>query len=61
MDKRRSVDGQRILDKDALSWISLIRQPDFVTPEVLPPVAGAGRGEEAELDLRRAAVRFAQG
>ena len=29
-----AFDGQRILEKDALSWISLIRQPDFVTPEV---------------------------
>ena len=27
-------DGTRIEDKDALNWVSMIRQPDFVTPEV---------------------------
>ena len=28
-----AFDGMRIGDKGALSWVSLIRQPDFVTPE----------------------------
>ncbi len=28
--------GSAFLDKDALSWISLIRQPDFVTPKCSP-------------------------
>ena len=29
-----AFDGARIVGKSALSWVSLIRQPDFVTPEV---------------------------
>ncbi len=29
-----AFDGASIVDKRALSWVSLIRQPDFVTPEV---------------------------
>lgn len=29
-----AFDGASIADKSALSWVSLIRQPDFVTPEV---------------------------
>lgn len=30
-----AFDGALIADKQALSWVSLIRQPDFVTPETL--------------------------
>lgn len=29
-----AFDGTSIVDKRALSWVSLIRQPDFVTPDV---------------------------
>lgn len=29
-----AFDGTVIADKSALSWVSLIRQPDFVTPDV---------------------------
>lgn len=57
-----AFDGQRILDKDALSWISLIRQPDFVTPEVFAWAAERVAAKKPELDLRRARlVRFAEG
>lgn len=57
-----AFDGQRILDKDALSWISLIRQPDFVTPEVFAWAAKQVAAKKPELDLRRARlVRFAEG
>ena len=57
-----AFDGQRILDKDALSWISLIRQPDFVTPEVFAWAAEQVAAKKPELDLRRARlVRFAEG
>ena len=49
-----AFDGQRILDKDALSWISLIRQPDFVTPEVFAWAAEQVAAKKPELDLRRA-------
>ena len=57
-----AFDGQRILDKDALSWISLIRQPDFVTPEVHRWAREQVAAKKPELDLRRARlVRFAEG
>ncbi len=57
-----AFDGQRILEKDALSWISLIRQPDFVTPEVFAWAAEQGAAKKPERDLRRARlVRFAEG
>ena len=57
-----AFDGQRILDKDALSWISLIRQPDIVTPEVFAWAAEQVAAKKPELDLRRARlVRFAEG
>ena len=57
-----AFDGQRILEKDALSWISLIRQPDFVTPEVFAWTAEQVAAKKPELDLRRARlVRFAEG
>ena len=57
-----AFDGQRILEKDALSWISLIRQPDFVTPEVCAWAAEQVAAKKPELDLRRARlVRFAEG
>lgn len=57
-----AFDGQRILDKDALSWISLIRQPDFVTPEAFAWTAEQVAEKKPELDLRRARlVRFAEG
>ena len=57
-----AFDGQRILDKDAFSWISLIRQPDFVTPEVCAWAADQVAVKKPELDLGRARfVRFAEG
>lgn len=33
-----AFDGASISDKSALSWVSLIRQPDFVTPDVFSRV-----------------------
>lgn len=57
-----AFDGQRILDKDAFSWISLIRQPDFVTPEVYRWATDQVAVKKPELDLGRARfVRFAEG
>ena len=57
-----AFDGQRILDKDALSWISLIRQPDFVTPEVHRWAREQVAAKKPELDVGRARlVRFAEG
>ena len=55
-------DGRRIEDKDALNWVSMIRQPDFVTPEVFAWAAEQVAAKKPELDLRRARlVRFAEG
>ncbi|MFR4803044.1 MAG: hypothetical protein ACLT98_06875 [Eggerthellaceae bacterium] len=45
VDKRRSV-RRAAHSTRTRSLISFIRQPDFVTPEVLPD-RRAGRGEEA--------------
>ena len=61
-----AFDGARIGNKQALSWVSLIRQPDFVTPEVFGRVCElvaqkkpelAGALEAGRLRL----VRFAEG
>lgn len=57
-----AFDGTRILDKDELRWISLIRQPDFVTPEVFTWAAEQVAVKKPKLDLQRARlVRFAEG
>ena len=61
-----AFDGTSIADKGALSWVSLIRQPDFVTHEVFETVCGRLAGKKPELapalergDLRL--IRFAEG
>lgn len=55
-------DGGRIQDKDALNWVSLIRQPDFVTPKVFDWACGQVAAKKPELDAGRARlVRFAEG
>lgn len=61
-----TFDGARIGDKNALSWVSLIRQPDFVTPEVLPRLKALAARKKPEVvealesgGLRL--VRFAEG
>ena len=61
-----AFDGASIADKSALSWVSLIRQPDFVTPESFPRLLEmvaakkpALAGELASGKLRL--VRFAEG
>lgn len=61
-----AFDGTVIADKGALSWVSLIRQPDFVTPDVFIKVCELLVQKKPELavpvdqgDLRL--VRFAEG
>ena len=55
-------DGGRIADKDALNWVSMIRQPDFVTPEVFAWARGQVAAKKPELDVGRTRlVRFAEG
>lgn len=61
-----AFDGSSIANKDALSWVSLIRQPDFVTPEVFERIREQLAVKKPELvpalerrDLHL--VRFAEG
>nr|WP_270298885.1 GyrI-like domain-containing protein [Eggerthella sinensis] len=57
-----AFDGTRILDKDAFSWISMIRLPDFVTPAVFAWAAEQVAAKKPQLDLARAHLgRFAEG
>ncbi len=61
-----AFDGTRIADKAALSWVSLIRQPDFVAPEVFAWACDAVARKKPELADALAAgrarlVRFAEG
>lgn len=67
-----TFDGARIVDKRALSWVSLIRQPDFVTPDVFAwACAELARKKPALVEACEAAgervagapclVRFAEG
>ena len=61
-----AFDGSSIADKDALSWVSLIRQPDFVTPEVFARACEGLRAKRPALTgaLEAGAlrlVRFAEG
>lgn len=62
----RAFDGTGIADKSALSWVSLIRQPDFVTDEVLTwAIDTAARKKPQQAEALRAGtvrlVRFAEG
>lgn len=55
-------DGRHITDKKALRWISLIRQPDFVTPEVLCWAREQLSTKKPGLDVNRAhLVSFSEG
>ena len=55
-------DGGRIEDKDALNWVSMIRQPDFVRPEVYRWAREQVAAKKPGLDVGRARlVRFAEG
>ncbi len=61
-----AFDGTGVSDKDALSWVSLIRQPDFVTTEVFEYTCSLVISKKPELasaiergDLRL--IRFSEG
>ena len=61
-----AFDGTGIADKAALSWVSLIRQPDFVSAGTLPRIHEMAAGEKPALadalesgELRL--VRFSEG
>lgn len=61
-----AFDGTGVSDKGALSWVSLIRQPDFVTPEAFEHACSLVISKKPELataiergDLRL--IRFSEG
>lgn len=61
-----AFDGAAVADKSRLSWVSLVRQPDFVTREAFDRICGMLAEKKPELagmlaagDLRL--VRFAEG
>lgn len=55
-------EGAGITDKSAFQWISLIRQPDFVTPTVFEWAREQVARKKPELNVDRAhLVRFAEG
>lgn len=55
-------DGMRILDKNKLRWVSMIRQPDFVTSDTFDWAREQLAAKKPELDLNRTRlVRFAEG
>ena len=61
-----AFDGVEIGDKSALSWISLIRQPDFVTPDAFSQLGEIVEVKKPELADAVASgalrfVRFAEG
>lgn len=61
-----AFDGVEIGDKSALSWISLIRQPDFVTPDAFSQLCEMVEVKKPELADAVASgalrfVRFAEG
>ncbi|MDR1149576.1 MAG: GyrI-like domain-containing protein [Spirochaetaceae bacterium] len=51
-----------ITDKDSFCWTSMIRQPDFVTPELFESIKTAVAKKKAELDLSAARLqKFTEG
>jgi hypothetical protein len=49
-------DGTRITDKSKFNWTSMIRQPEFVTPDVFEQAKAALGKKKPELDLSLAAL-----
>ena len=55
-------DGVNITDKDRFCWISLIRQPEFVTEEVLAEAKRALAKKRPQLDVTKAKLtRYTEG
>ncbi len=49
-------DGVNVTDKSLFHWISMIRQPEFVTEEVLETAKAVLQKKKPELDLGKAAL-----
>lgn len=57
-----TFDGKNITDKDRFCWISMIRQPEFVTDKVFEWAKGELRKKKPELDFTGVRlVRFTEG
>jgi hypothetical protein len=55
-------DGVNITDKEHFQWVSMIRQPDFVTPVVFERACETLQNKKPELDISRARLqRFTEG
>lgn len=62
MTAEGGFDGTRITDKSKLVWTSMLRQPDFVTPEVFDWARAALRKKKPALPLEKARLEtFAEG
>lgn len=54
--------GASVPNKEAFSWVSMIRQPDFVTPDVYRWATEQVAAKKPDVDLKRARfARFAEG
>lgn len=61
-DKDTAFDGKNLMDKDRLSWISMIRQPDEVTEELFVWAKKNLQEKKPELDVSGAKlVRYGEG
>ena len=49
-----AFDGLNVTDKSKFKWISMIRQPEFVTREVFESAKAALQKKKPDLDLSRA-------
>lgn len=57
-----SFDGVNVTDKDKFKWISLIRQPEFVTEEVFQWARAALSAKKPQLDLEKARlIKYTEG
>ena len=55
-------DGLNVTDKDKFRWISMIRQPEFVTEEVFKWAKDTFSAKKPELDLSKARyMRYTEG
>lgn len=57
-----SFDGLNVTDKDKFKWVSLIRQPEFVTEEVFQWARAALSAKKPQLDLEKARlIKYTEG
>lgn len=55
-------DGLNVTDKDKFKWVSLIRQPEFVTEEVFQWARAALYAKKPQLDLEKARlIKYTEG